>query len=233
MKRVDQTTPADRPPRFRRILLLVERVAWAFGVAAVAIWGTAALAGIAGARVDLERFEALRSAGSQEPGALRQTATPDLSLWDVDRVRAWRAALAQPAPPPLAILRIPKIGLEVAVLPGTNDFVLNRAVGHIEETPLPGTDSNSGIAGHRDGFFRGLKEVAPGDAIELETPGGRETYHVHRIWIVDPEDVSVLDPTPVRTLTLVTCYPFYFVGSAPQRFIVRAVRAEAGSSPRR
>jgi sortase A len=112
------------------------------------------------------------------------------------------------------------------VLPGTDEFVLNRGVGHIEDTARPGAEGNCGIAGHRDGFFRGLKDIALGDAIELETLDGRQMYHVERRWIVDPEDVSVLDPTPVRSLTLVTCYPFYFIGSAPQRFIVRAVPAE-------
>ena len=100
-------------------------------------------------------------------------------------------------------------------------------MGHVENTALPGTDGNSGIAGHRDGFFRGLKDIGPGDAIELETlRGKKEVYRVERIWVVDPEDVSVLDPTPTRSLTLVTCYPFYHVGPAPQRYIVRAVRAE-------
>ena len=111
------------------------------------------------------------------------------------------------------------------MLPGTDDFVLNRAVGYIEGTALPGKDGNSGIAGHRDGFFRGLKDIAAGDAIELETLDSRQQYRVERTWVVDPEDVSVLDPTPIRSLTLVTCYPFYFIGPAPQRFIVRAVPA--------
>jgi sortase A len=156
-----------------------------------------------------------------------------VSEWDVTRVRAWRAVLRQPAPPPLAILRIPKLKLEVAVLPGTDDFVLNRAVGHIEETALPGADGNSGIAGHRDGFFRGLKDIARGDAIELETLRERQTYRVERIWVVDPEDVSVLDATPTRSLTLVTCYPFFHIGPAPQRYIVRAASADvAGSGSR-
>ena len=135
-------------------------------------------------------------------------------------------ALNEPAPPPLAVLRIPKIRLEVAVLPGTDDFTLNRAVGHIEDTALPGTDGNSGIAGHRDGFFRGLKDIEPLDAIELETLRGKELYHVERTWVVTPEDVSVLDATPKRSITLVTCYPFYHVGPAPQRYIVRAALAE-------
>ena len=119
----------------------------------------------------------------------------------------------------------PQIGLEVAVLPGTDDFTLNRAVGNIEDTALPGTDGNSGIAGHRDGFFRGLKDVGPGDAIELETLQGEEVYRVERVWVVYPDDVTVLEATPTPSLTLVTCYPFYHVGPAPQRYIVRAVRA--------
>jgi len=110
------------------------------------------------------------------------------------------------------------------VLPGTDDRILDRALGHVEGTAPPGTDGNSGIAGHRDGFFRGLKDIVPGDAIELDTLDGKESYRVERTWVVDPEDVSVLDPTSTRALTLVTCYPFYFVGSAPRRFIVRAVR---------
>ena len=97
---------------------------------------------------------------------------------------------------------------------------------------MPGTDGNSGIAGHRDGFFRGLKDIGPGDAIELETLQGKEVYHVERVWVVYPEDVSVLDATPTRSLTLVTCYPFYHVGPAPQRYIVRAVNAEVSASGR-
>ena len=141
------------------------------------------------------------------------------------------SSLEQAAPPPLAVLRIPKIRLEVAVLPGTDDFVLNRAVGHIEGTALPGTDGNSAIAGHRDGFFRGLKDIGPGDGIEIDTLRGRETYRVERMWVVEPEDVWVLDATPVRSITLVTCYPFYFVGSAPHRYIVRAVLADDAVVP--
>jgi sortase A len=123
------------------------------------------------------------------------------------------------------MLRIPRIHLEVAVLPGTDDVTLDRAVGHIDQTAQPGTNGNSGIAGHRDGFFRGLKDIAVGDFIELETLAGSERYRIERTWVVNPDDVSVLDPTPTRALTLVTCYPFYFVGSAPLRFIVRAVPA--------
>ena len=92
---------------------------------------------------------------------------------------------------------------------------------------MPGAQGNLGIAGHRDGFFRGLKDIAPGDTLELETTAGREFYVVDDIRIVGPEEVSVLAGTPNQTITLVTCYPFYFVGSAPQRYIVRAVQRNA------
>ena len=209
--------------------MFAERAAWILGLSGLAIWGTVHFAGVIGSRRDLQRFDTLRASQSAQPTqvenarSLPQAANPDLTLWDVKRVKAWQAALTRPAPAPLAVLRIPHLRIEVAVLPGTDDFILDRAVGHIEDTVLPGVDGNSGIAGHRDGFFRGLKDIAVGDAIELETLNGRQAYRVERTWIVSPEDVSVLDPTPVRSLTLVTCYPFYYIGSAPQRFIVRAV----------
>jgi sortase A len=204
--------------------LWAERTAWAFGVVCLATWGALYVDGIAGARHDLERFDVLQAAAAPE------TPAPDLSLWDPERVSAWRRALNEPAPPPLAVLRIPKIRLEVPVLRGTDDFSLNRAVGHIDDTALPGTDGNSGIAGHRDGYFRGLKDIGADDVIELETLRGKEVYRVERTWVVDPEDVSVLDSTPTRSLTLVTCYPFYYVGPAPQRYIVRAVRADMAAA---
>ena len=134
-------------------------------------------------------------------------AEPDLGLWDRERIDAWRRALNAPAPPPLAVLRIPKIRLEVAILPGTDDFDAQPCRRSHRGHGVAGGDGNSGIAGHRDGFFRGLKDIGPDDAIELETLRGKEIYRVERIWVVDPEDVSVLDPTPARSLTLVTCYP--------------------------
>jgi sortase A len=124
------------------------------------------------------------------------------------------------------VLRIPRIALEVAVLEGTDEWTLNRAVGLIEDTAAPGVGGNTGIAGHRDGFFRGLKDIRTDDVLELETPSGIERYRVERTLIVEQDDVWVLDPTAEPAVTLVTCYPFYFVGPAPQRFIVRATRPD-------
>ena len=153
--------------------------------------------------------------------------SPDQLLWSPTRINAWRGAIAEPGRAPLAVLRIPKVRLEAAVLPGTDDRTLDRGLGHIEYTAQPGTVGNSGIAGHRDSFFRALKDIAEDDLIELDTPLMTDVYRVERTWIVSPDDVSVLDPTPMRALTLVTCYPFYYVGSAPKRFIVRAVRVSS------
>ena len=195
----------------RRFLLWAEMASLTFGLVGLMCWGAFHVGVAATTRRDVERF-----------GALRVVA-PDQSVWSQARVSAWHEAVADPAPTPLAVLRIPKIRLEVPVLRGTEDRTLARAVGHIDGTAQPGTDGNVGIAGHRDGFFRGLKDIVQGDVIELDTIEGTEVYRVEQMWVVSPEDVSVLDPTPARSLTLVTCYPFYFIGSAPQRFIVRAV----------
>jgi sortase A len=122
----------------------------------------------------------------------------------------------------LAVLRVRSIDLEVPVLEGTNDLTLNRGTGWIPGTTRPGAPGNIGIAGHRDGFFRGLKDLKVNDTLELVTGDRTYTYSVDQIRIVNPNDVSVLRPSAAPSLTLVTCYPFYFVGSAPQRYIVHA-----------
>ena len=156
-----------------------------------------------------------------------------MRLWSGIRVKTYKAALQREIPPTLAILRIPRIKLEVPVHDGTTDAVLDLAAGRIEQTALPGTPGNVGIAAHRDGFFRVLKDVKEGDALDLETPAGTEHYRVEWIKITIPTDVSVIDPTPGPAVTLVGCYPFYHVGPAPQRFIVRAspVSAAPPSAP--
>jgi sortase A len=202
----------------RRLLLFFEKGCLVFGLVGLVGWGVFHIRSAASAQQSLERFASLKAVAVP-------AGTPDQSLWSPGRVTAWQKAHSTPAPDPLAVLRIPKIHLEAPVLSGTDDGTLDRAVGHIEGTATPGAEGNSGIAGHRDGFFRGLKDITPGDMIELDTIPGSASYRVERVWIVDPEDVSVLDPTSTRALTLVTCYPFYYVGSAPRRFIVRAVFA--------
>ncbi len=122
----------------------------------------------------------------------------------------------------LAVLRIPRLRLEAPVLEGTDALTLNRGVGRISGTSRLGENGNVGIAGHRDGFFRPLKEINPGDLIELVRRSGTDIYKVDRISITDPTDVSVLQPENKPKLTLVTCHPFYYVGPAPKRYIVEA-----------
>jgi sortase A len=162
------------------------------------------------------------------PRELSWSGKVDMTLWSPGRVKAYNAALERETPPTLAILRIPRIKLEVPVYDGTTDAVLDLAAGRIEYTALPGTPGNVGIAAHRDGFFRILKDLKEGDELVLDTPVATEQYRVEWIRITTPDDVSVIDPTPGPVVTLVGCYPFYHVGAAPQRFIVRAVPA-AGS----
>jgi sortase A len=161
------------------------------------------------------------------PRELTWSQKVDMKLWSAVRVRTYKAALKQSMPPTLAILRIPRIELEVPVYDGTTDAVLDLAAGRIEGTALPGTVGNVGIAAHRDGFFRVLKDVKEGDTLILETPVATEQYRVEWIRITTPDDVSVIDPTSDPVVTLVGCYPFYHRGAAPQRFIVRAVRTTA------
>ena len=147
--------------------------------------------------------------------------------WDSARIRAYQKSLLVKFAPPEAVLRIPKIGLEVPVLEGDDALTLNRGVGHIPGTTLPGQVGNVGVAGHRDGFFRGLKDLAAGDVIEMQRAGDKtDRYVVRNVAIVLPSDTSSLKNTTDSELTLVTCYPFRYVGSAPQRYVVRALLVE-------
>jgi len=122
----------------------------------------------------------------------------------------------------LGRMDIPRLGMSVAVLQGTSSRVLRLGIGHIAGTPLPGEDGNIGIAGHRDTFFRGLKDIRKNDEIQLQTASGLSRYAVDWAKVVANDDQSVLAPSNESALTLVTCYPFYFVGPAPKRFVVRA-----------
>jgi sortase A len=125
--------------------------------------------------------------------------------------------------PVLGILEIPRLGIETPVLEGIDDGTLRRAVGHIPGTSLPADGiGNIGIAGHRDTVFRLLKDVEQTDVILLKTLAGNHRYLVDSIRVVEPDNVTVLKNMDQRTLTLVTCYPFNFVGAAPLRFVVQA-----------
>lgn len=185
-------------------------------------------------RVALKRFESLRpeSRVEKSEGMIPEpTQKVDFSLWSRKRIQAYEESLLAHFDPPMALLRISKVGLEVPVLEGTDDMTLDRGVGHIPGTSLPGQEGNIGIAGHRDGFFRVLKDVGPGDMVELVTANRKDSYTIDQIVLVLPNDVSVLRPRAGGSLTLVTCYPFYFIGSAPKRYIVQASLRHSGPLP--
>jgi len=127
----------------------------------------------------------------------------------------------------VGLIEIPRLGLSSIVMEGTSGLVLRRAVGHIQGTALPGEEGNVGLSGHRDTFFRQLRNIELEDHITLTTPRGEHQYTVVSTQIVDPSDVTVLDADGENeVLTLVTCYPFSYVGPAPQRFIVRAEKVQ-------
>ena len=129
-------------------------------------------------------------------------------------------------------LEAPSVKMSTTVLEGSDDATLSRGAGHIEDTPFPGEAGNVGIAGHRDTVFRPLKGIQVGDPLELTTADRLYRYRISKTLIVGPNDVYVLDPTRTPTMTLVTCYPFEYVGHAPRRFIVQAelVKEEARST---
>jgi sortase A len=125
---------------------------------------------------------------------------------------------------------IDRLGIDVIIAQGDSDAILARAVGHLRATAMPGVVGNVVLAAHRDTFFRPLKDVRAGDAITLKTRKGDFGYVVESTSVVRPTDVYVLEPTGGQTLTLITCFPFYYVGAAPNRFIVRARAVAAGAS---
>lgn len=225
----------------RRSLRILQWTLIGLGLLLISVFLASLLHRELGSRSAMRDFEAAREAARAAPSpspTLEPSPTrtlPDLlqvdtSLWAKGRIEEFTESLSHDFAPPLAVLRIPRIGLEVPVLDGTDELTLNRAVGRIAGTATIETMGNLGIAGHRDGYFRGLKDVAVGDALELETMTGRLAFVIDHISIVMPTDVHVLAPTARPTITLVSCYPFYFVGKAPQRYIVRATLVDPGAT---
>jgi sortase A len=162
-----------------------------------------------------------------------QSSAPTSTAADSDALETFRGRQADPqARRPrsegslVGRIEIPRVGISAIVLEGVGNKTLRRGVGHIPETALPAAGGNVGLAGHRDSFFRELKDIRKNDIITLKTLDGTFQYRVEWTQIVDPEDTQVLADTGEPALTLVTCYPFYYVGSAPRRFIVRAERID-------
>jgi len=146
-------------------------------------------------------------------------APPDQSQWATTRVRDYEKAKAAPGSP-VAVLTVPSLKLEVPVFDKDDDLSLNRGAGLVAGMGTPDQGGNVGIAGHRDGFFRVLKDIKVGDLIEVRTRIKVHRYRVTSIEIVDAADKRLLADTEEPSITLVTCYPFYYIGNAPQRYIV-------------
>ena len=214
----------------QRQLRYLEIAAWIAGAILLATYG-GVRAWSSLARADgIAAFEQARdgsSAVQQADVAPLTTATPDTSTWAPKRLAAYRES-QHDSHRPDAVLRIPNLKLAVPVFEGTSEVNLNRGAARIEGTAQIGDTGNLGLAAHRDGFFRPLKDIRVGDPIYLDTLSSTLIYRVASIRIVTPADTQVLNATDKPTMTLVTCYPFYFVGSAPKRFIVHAQLESSG-----
>jgi sortase A len=211
----------------------VQVVALVSGLLAAAMFSIEVFDGLLAQHLARGRFAGLSDAVVAPPGDWAMefgessgSSVSTFTDWSAKRISSYFQALTGHYPPPLARLRAPSVGLDVMVLDGTDDATLNRGAGHIAGTAEPGKDGNVGIAAHRDGWFRSLSRISIGDTLELDSAGGERNYRVKSIRIVEPEDVTVLAPSARSQLTLVTCYPFYFAGAAPYRFIVTADLAE-------
>lgn len=215
----------------------LEKACWALGIILIGSYFGAraygdferrqAIAAFTQARPRLNAAAAIVS-GSDRTGLefLAADLAPDQTLWSDSRVRAYAIRATESAESvtlPAALLRIPSVHLEVPVYTDDTERNLNRGAGLVAGTALPGSDGNIAIAAHRDGYFRALKDVVAGDVVELESASQVRRYSVVDLAIVEPTDLWPLYETEQPAVTLVTCYPFYFVGSAPQRYIVRAV----------
>lgn len=210
----------------------IERALFAAGAGLLVFWGLARVDSITASRRALNRFATLKIAAAERISATnprnRDALSEDFALWSPERIRAYDHALVGDPDTPIAVLFIPKLHLRAPIFDGTDDLTLNRGVGRIPGTAEPGHPGNIAIAGHRDGFFRGLKDIGIGDEIDLEMPASNEAYFVATTQIVAPNNISVLKAHTVPALTLITCYPFYYVGDAPQRYVVTAFRKRKG-----
>jgi sortase A len=209
-----------------RRLLRAERLLLMTGGLLVAVYALARVDSCLSSRAALRELDRHQPQPQRHaaavPAQLQVADDVDFSLWSEERVAAFKESLALEHRRALAVLELARLRIRVPVFEGTDDLALNRGAGWIPGTARPGEPGNTGIAAHRDGFFRGLKDVALGDRLELRTGSDTMVYRVDQTEIVNPEDVYVLRPRGAPALTLITCYPFYHIGSAPHRFIVHA-----------
>jgi sortase A len=218
-----------------RLSLVFEHLLFSAGLILLLVDASAMLHRAALSRLALRDFDtaqaALSHTTSTASNKLPSDAKTNFGDWSKERIRSYKDSLLVKRDLPIAVLHFVKLHTRMPVFEGTDELALNRGVGWIAGTARPGDEGNIGIAGHRDGFFRVLKEISVGDAIELLIAGGKAKYTIDQVEIVEPDNVGVLRPRGLPSLTLVTCYPFYFVGSAPLRFVVHAaLKKQVGAS---
>jgi sortase A len=222
----------------RRLLRWLEYCAWVIGGTLLLLYAAARLYSEVAREQGVAEFQRARAAldrtvlpavRASEPLMSVAGADPvppiDQSLWSSQRVRAFAASVASPEVPQ-GVLRVPALEIAVPIYAGTSELNLNRGAAHIEGTAPLAESGNTGIAAHRDGFFRKLKDIAIDADLYLDVGTRSLRYRVVEISVVMPSEIHVLASTEIPTITLVTCYPFYFLGDAPQRYIVRAELAD-------
>jgi sortase A len=198
----------------------LEGVTWAAGIVLVAVYALAQFWIERDVDSAVATFREVRD--DSVSGRILRFTQPDTAAWSASRVASYNDQVGADQVP-RAVLRIAALALEVPVYVGVTEWNLNRGAAWIDGT-APFGAGNTGLAAHRDGYFRGLQRIRRGDRIEVETLSQQQHYRVTDIRIVSPNAVEVLDPTAQPSLTLVTCYPFYQVGPSAKRFIVRAER---------
>ena len=218
----DQTSP--------RALARLESCCGGLGLFLVLLWLAATLWSEVGHRSALAAFDQSRIGvalaappGTDAPAhAGLEHAPPDQSAWSAERIRQYAEARWDVPLTPEAVIRIRSLDLEVPVFPGASEANMTRGAGRITGSPRFGEPGNVSVSSHRDGYFRKLERIRVGDEIVVDTRAATYVYVVAEIRVTDPADTVVLWPGDVPELTLVTCYPFDFIGRAPQRYVVRA-----------
>jgi sortase A len=222
-------------PRLRRRTTLrwIERALLSIGILCLGIYAYALLESRVYEFWENRKLESLAAQGAGASSAVPAQENRALAAFQPDEKAPQPARPEIPAPEAgelIGRIEIPNIGVSAIIQEGVASRTLRRGAGRIPGTALPWEEGNVGIAAHRDRFFRGLKDIQKDDLVTLTTVHGTYQYRVESTEVVTPRDTHVLAETGDDTLTLVTCYPFYYVGSAPKRFIVRAQRIEGGET---
>lgn len=207
-----------------------ERVFTRPGLISLLLTGIVVLQASLVSRPALAETEQTKTKGTEQSQEINLDGyMPDQTLWaEKMKVKYEKAKITKELP--FALLSVERLNFKAPVYLGTDRKTLDRGLGIVEGTTHPGEVGNIAISGHRDSFFRVLKDIKLGDRIKMQTPEGLKDFQVSEITIVDALEVSVLDPTDTTVLTLITCHPFYYEGYAPDRYIVKATPVDADAT---